>query len=273
MLESTTRGELCLSPGGVPIGPTSPRALARVPFHEGELLAVAGPVDQEGDRPVPLRPFCDRLGLDHSAQLAKLRSKPWATVGIIATVAEDGKIREMAALPLRALPMWLATINPGKVRPEARGALVAFQLEAADCLYRHFLGAPAPAGGALAAEVAELRQRVDAQGAELRQLIERPRTAQATRLGRWAPLTPEAAAKVRAYCEDRPVVHGTALLREALGLSTWGSTETTALGAELRALGYERRKTSLPPPLAPRRAWRWRRAPSSSITQVAGGAR
>ena len=43
--------------------------------------------------------------------------------------------RRLACIPLRALAGWLFTINPGKVAPEARPALVAYQREAADVLY------------------------------------------------------------------------------------------------------------------------------------------
>lgn len=121
-----------------------------VPFHGGELLAVAGEYPEEGDRPIPLRPFCDRLGVAMQAQLTKLKAKEWAVVTMIVTTGSDGKNYEMACLPLRALPMWLATINTDKVKPEARAMLVAYQKEATEVLYKHFAprlasqSAPAP---------------------------------------------------------------------------------------------------------------------------------
>lgn len=114
-------------------------ALVKVPFHGGELLAVAGEYPEEGERPIPLRPFCDRLGLTIAPQLVKLKEVEWACVSIIDTqIPGDDQVRKVACLPLRALPMWLATMSPKKVAPEARAMLIAFQKEAADALYRHF---------------------------------------------------------------------------------------------------------------------------------------
>lgn len=118
-------------------------ALVSVPYRHGDLLAAGEDYPDEMDRPVPLRPFCERLGIDVATQTRRLRGVPWATQVMMTWVAADGRRRSMAALPLRALPMWLATINPRKVAPGAREVLEAYQCEAADVLRRHFL----PRGG------------------------------------------------------------------------------------------------------------------------------
>jgi hypothetical protein len=129
--------------GGQPTGPKAsahpaPLSLASVPFRGGHLLAA----QVDGEVFVPLLPLCDTLGVSLQGQLAKLRAKPWATIKMILSVAGDGKARQLAAVDLRSLPLWLATIEPSRVRPEAREALVAYQREAADVLYRHFLAPP-----------------------------------------------------------------------------------------------------------------------------------
>lgn len=129
----------------------SPLALARVPFRGGHLLAA----QVDGEVFVPLLPVCEALGLDPSSQLAKLKRKPWATVVMNTMVAGDGKARQLAAVDLRSLPLWLATIEPSRVRPEAREALVAYQREAAEVLFKHFL-APGAGVGRLDPEVARL---------------------------------------------------------------------------------------------------------------------
>lgn len=164
----------------------SPLALVRVPFRGGFLLAAEGHHDQEGDRPVILKPFVDGLGLDLSTQLIKLRGKGWAVVGMIPTTGADGKTYKMASLPLRAIPLWLATINPGKVKPEVRPMLVTYQREAADALYHRFLG------GAPAAPCNPPGQPPDV-GAQLAALSERLAWVEAGQGGRHPPprsLTP-----------------------------------------------------------------------------------
>lgn len=133
-----------------------------VPFHNETLLAAPGHYADEGDRPIPLRPFCDRLNITVSPQLLKLKGKAWATVLMINMVAEDGKNREMACLPLRAIPMWLATINAEKVSADVRPMLDRYQAEAADVLYKHFLGSN-KARGITAEQMAEVAAHIMGQ--------------------------------------------------------------------------------------------------------------
>lgn len=119
-------------------------ALVSVPYRHGDLLAAEGDYPDEMDRPVPLRPFCDRLGIALSPQLTRLRGRAWTCVTMIVTqIPGDDQARELACIPLRSLPMWLVLINPRKVAPGAREVLEAYQCEAADVLRRHFL----PRGG------------------------------------------------------------------------------------------------------------------------------
>jgi hypothetical protein len=122
----------------------SPLALVRVPYQHGDLLAVEGDYPSEMDRPIPLRPFCDRLGIALYPQLRRLRGVPWSTVIIMMTVGADGRRRSLATIPLRALPMWLALINPRKVTSGAREVLEAYQCEAAEVLLRHFIPGVSP---------------------------------------------------------------------------------------------------------------------------------
>lgn len=125
--------------------PVSPLALVRVPYRYGDLLAAEGDYPDERERPVPLRPFCDRLGIALSPQLRKLRSVPWTCViTMITQIPGDDQAREVACLPLRALPMWLVTISAGRVAPGAREILEAYQCEAAEVLLRHFLPGLSP---------------------------------------------------------------------------------------------------------------------------------
>lgn len=112
-----------------------PNELVQVPFHGDTLEAVQ---DERGVW-ASLRRMCEALGLDFSRQLQKLKAKPWATVGFMSTVAADGKGRDVSCLHLDSVPMWLATIEPSRVKPEVRPKLELYQKEAARVLAEHFV--------------------------------------------------------------------------------------------------------------------------------------
>lgn len=118
-------------------------ALVRVAFRGDEILVV----EQGEDRWLPLRPLCERFQIDFATQTVKLKTAPWAVVGEIPTTGADGKTYQMTALHLRSFAGWLFSIKPGKVKPEIRDALIAYQKEAAEVLYQHFApkSQPAPA--------------------------------------------------------------------------------------------------------------------------------
>lgn len=63
-----------------------------------------------------------------------------STTAIITAVAADDKEREMYCIRLRDVYGWLATINPGKVAPEAREIVTRYRRECYDVLYEHFTG-------------------------------------------------------------------------------------------------------------------------------------
>lgn len=85
-----------------------------------------------------LRHMCDSLGIDYVTQLRKLKGRSWATVGQKPMVAADGKVREMALVDSKTIPMWLATIDENRVAEEARPKLIAYQREARDALDSYF---------------------------------------------------------------------------------------------------------------------------------------
>lgn len=104
--------------------------IVRIPFHGAEVLAV----DINNKPHVVLRPAVERLGIDYSNQLRKLKGKSWASVVTSTTVAEDGKTREMVAVDVRTFLMLLATIDENRVGEDARPLLVAYQSEVADAI-------------------------------------------------------------------------------------------------------------------------------------------
>lgn len=161
----------------------APLSLVRVPFRGGHLQAA----QLDGEVWVPIRPVCDALGLAWQPQLKKLRAKPWANTCDTFMVSEgDDQRRRFSCVDLRSLPLWLATIEPSRVKAEAREALVAYQREAAEVLFRHFL-APSPsrvAGtseGATLAALSVVAQQTDQNASDLEQLRDRVAQLEARR--------------------------------------------------------------------------------------------
>lgn len=135
------------------------QALTLVPFYGSAIEAI----QHEGQPHVVVRRVCEHLGIDLESQRKKLKTKAWAGAVII-TAPSGGGSQEAFCLPLRAFPMWLASITPSKVRPEIRPTLEAYQREAADVLYRYFLGtagsAPLPKAEICEAVRAEIQDTV-----------------------------------------------------------------------------------------------------------------
>ncbi|MDE6079759.1 MAG: phage antirepressor N-terminal domain-containing protein [Duncaniella sp.] len=97
-------------------------------------------VNREGEIFVPIRPICDALAIDAKVQRRKLASDDFfnSVEVIMTSTGADGKQYEMTCIPLRDVYGWLATINPGKVAPEAREAVTRYRRECYDVLYEHF---------------------------------------------------------------------------------------------------------------------------------------
>ncbi|WP_078057070.1 phage antirepressor N-terminal domain-containing protein [Corynebacterium provencense] len=95
-------------------------------------------VQQDGKEWASVTHICKSLGIDPKSQRRKLHAKSWATEVMMTLVADDGKEREMHLVDRRTLTMWLATIDAGRVAPEHREALEAYQAEAADALDKYF---------------------------------------------------------------------------------------------------------------------------------------
>ena len=97
-------------------------------------------VIDNGQKMVPIKPICDILGVDAKAQRNRIERDPiLSSTGVMTTsVGGDGKDREMLCLPLKFVFGWLFTINPDRVSPDAREAVLRYKLECYNVLYRHF---------------------------------------------------------------------------------------------------------------------------------------
>ncbi|WP_329616414.1 phage antirepressor N-terminal domain-containing protein [Streptomyces brevispora] len=102
-----------------------PAEVARIKLSTGAIDTVL----VDGEPFVVFRPAVEAIGLSYPAQFRKLRDRSWVNRSDIATVAEDGKTRLMAAVDVRTFLMWLATVNENKVAEAVRSTLVAYQRE------------------------------------------------------------------------------------------------------------------------------------------------
>ena len=120
--------------------PASAGSLIPVVFGEDTLVLA----DQNAQPHVVMRPLVNAMGLDWRSQHVKITEKFGSSVVEITTVADDGKPRSMICLPLRKLPGWLYSINPGKVAPALRAKIVRFQEECDEVLWRYWTGTYLP---------------------------------------------------------------------------------------------------------------------------------
>lgn len=117
-------------------------------FYDDELTAVIVEADRGRTVYVPIRPICERLGLDWSAQYRRLNRDPvlselLMSVAVTATdiQTEDRRPRTstMICLPLDYLNGYLFGINADRVRTELRDKVIVYQKECYKALASAFL--------------------------------------------------------------------------------------------------------------------------------------
>lgn len=90
------------------------------------------------DRPfVAMRRIVENLGLSWATQRNKLNGQSGKFNCVhMNTVADDGKPRNMLSMPVDKLPLWLATINPNKIKDaDKRAKIELYQEKCAKALH------------------------------------------------------------------------------------------------------------------------------------------
>lgn len=94
---------------------------------------------------VALKPICENIGLDWSAQLQKIKRNPVLSKVMVmittTSLGEDGKsyLVEMLMLPIKYLNGWLFGVNVNKSKLQIRPKLIEYQTECFDVLASHFM--------------------------------------------------------------------------------------------------------------------------------------
>lgn len=140
--------------------------LVEIPFKNTTITAAA----DEGRPLVSLRHMCESIGVDPEGQRKKLKDKTWARAVLISAHDNTGRSQQMTMIDRRTMTMWLATIEPSRVKPEARPMLEAFQNEAADALDAYFHEGGAINPNATSSQLDRLAMTVKAQGEALQAL-------------------------------------------------------------------------------------------------------
>ncbi len=120
-------------------------------FHGNKLLTF----DHEGVPYVAMKSVCDGMGLAWPRQQQKLsgQSVKFSCTHMV-TTGSDGKRYEMTCMPVRKLPLWLASINPNKIGdPVKRERIVLYQEESAIALHDYWTHGAAVRGDGMQASV------------------------------------------------------------------------------------------------------------------------
>lgn len=109
--------------------------LVTVPFHGDGIVTFQA---DDGPR-VAMRRIVENVGLSWGSQRNRLMSQKakFACVDIN-TRDSLGREQSMLTMPVARLPLWLATINPNKVRPDLRTKVELYQTESAVALHDYW---------------------------------------------------------------------------------------------------------------------------------------
>lgn len=105
-----------------------------IQFYGKPLIVVRLP---DGRPAVAIRPFCDNLQIDATAQIARIRRTEVLAPDLVSVQIETTSgVQSMNALILHGVPFWLAGIDTKRVKDEEiRAEILRYQREVVDVLY------------------------------------------------------------------------------------------------------------------------------------------
>ncbi|MFT6659702.1 phage antirepressor N-terminal domain-containing protein [Maritalea sp.] len=114
--------------------------IQKVDFYGDSIITQ---LDEVGYPLVAIKPIVDRLGVDWSAQLKRLKRDPVLAPSMaMMTMETPAGVRETIALPLNLVPGFLFGIDSSRIEDEeARETVLTYQRECHEVLFKHFFGA------------------------------------------------------------------------------------------------------------------------------------
>ena len=95
---------------------------------------------ENDEKRVAIKPICEALGIDVDSQRKKLNEDPiLSSVTVLSTATgSDGKQYQMVTIPFKFVFGWLFRIDSRNVKEESREAVLKYQVECYEVLYRYF---------------------------------------------------------------------------------------------------------------------------------------
>ena len=112
------------------------QAMQTISFYGKQIMTT----EVNGEHYVAMKPVCENIGLDWSAQLKRIKRHLVldSTMSVMDMVAEDGRSRKMVMLPLKSIHGWLFSVNENRVYPEIKERLIIYQKECFDVLHEYW---------------------------------------------------------------------------------------------------------------------------------------
>lgn len=139
-----------------------PLQVSQINFYDDMLLVVLVEVNGERLVMVPLRQFCEYLGVDWSGQYQRVKRDEILAGEMMSVVITQMQIhqrghynRPALCLPLDLLPGWLFTLSPTRVKPEYRERVQRYRAKCYRALWKAFLRGELFAGEETAAPIVE----------------------------------------------------------------------------------------------------------------------
>ena len=182
---------------------------------------------------VPVRPLCNYLGVDWSAQRQRIGRDPVLSEALVSIAIDTaGGPQDMLCLPLDYLNGWLFGINAGRVKEEHREKVIQYQRECYRILADAFIERTVPGEGSTLVHIRELGRAI-MQMAEEQIEFDRRLSVTEGRLDKAATVVGDLTRRV--YTLEKRVAPGNPVtVEQAMQISQGVKAVAIALGKETK---------------------------------------